>query len=158
MNFPDRVSSLLQQKGNQVFSIPSDASVYSAIELMAEKNVGGLLVIDRNCLVGIVSERDYMREVILKGRSLKNTPVREIMTQSPITIGPEITIDEAVRIMSANHIRHVPVVDYGVKNRGASFEGHVAGVLSMRDLLNSMASSQREAIEHMEHSLKTRSA
>jgi CBS domain-containing protein len=149
MNFPTPVSSLLLRKGNQVFSIPSDASVYSAIELMAEKSVGALLVIDNNRLVGIVSERDYTQKVILKGRSSKDTFVREIMTPSPITIAPETTVDEAMRIMDEKHIRHLPVVDS---------EGHVAGVLSVRDLLNSIVSLQGKAIEHMEQYLDTRIA
>jgi CBS domain-containing protein len=141
MNFPNPVSMLLRHKGNQVFSIPSDASVYSAIELMAEKNVGSLLVIDDNRLVGIVSERDYTRKVILMERSSKNTFVREIMTPSPITIAGETSVDEAMQIMRDNHIRHLPVLDS---------ERHVAGVLSMRDLLNSIVSSQSNTIEHME--------
>jgi predicted transcriptional regulator len=149
MNFPDPVSMLLRHKGNQVFSIPSDASVYSAIELMAGKNVGGLLVIDDNRLVGIVSERDYTRKVVLMGRSSKNTFVREIMTPSPITIARETSIEEAMRIMRDKHIRHVPVLDS---------EGQVAGVLSMRDLLNSIVSSQSKSIEHMEQYLETRMA
>jgi CBS domain-containing protein len=149
MNFPEPVSRLLGQKGNQVFSIPSDASVYSAIELMADKNVGGLLVIDNNRLVGIISERDYTRKVILMGKSSKSTFVREIMTPSPITIVPETTVDVAMRIMSDHHIRHVPVVDS---------QGHVIGVLSMRDLLNSIVASQSKAIEHMEQYLGTRIA
>jgi CBS domain-containing protein len=83
MNYPDPVSTLLEQKGNHAFSISSDASVYSAIELMADKNVGGLLVIDDKKLVGIISERDYTRKVILKGKSSKDTFVREIMTPAP---------------------------------------------------------------------------
>src|SRR5450755_4977273 len=110
MNFPNPVSMLLRHKGNQVFSIPSDASVYSAIELMAEKNVGDLLVIDDNRLVGIVSERDYARKVILLERSSKSTLVREIMTPSPITVARETSVDEAMRIMRDNHIRHLPVL------------------------------------------------
>jgi CBS domain-containing protein len=140
MNFPDPVSTLLEQKGNQAFSISSDASVYSAIELMADKNVGGLLVIDNNRLVGIISERDYTRKVILKGRSSKDTFVREIMTPSPITINVDTSIDEAMQIMRDKGIRHVPVVDS---------EGHVAGVLSIRDLLNWIVAAQARDMQHV---------
>ena len=86
MKVLDRVSMLLRQKGGDIFSVPSDASVYSAIDLMAEKRVGALLVVDNGNLVGIISERDYARKVILMGRSSKDTFVRDIMTPSPITI------------------------------------------------------------------------
>jgi predicted transcriptional regulator len=138
MNFPDPVSILLGQKGNQVFFIPSDASVYSAIKLMADKNVGGLLVVDDNRLVGIISERDYTRKVVLMGRSSNETLVREIMRSSPVTIRPDTSVGEAMRVMRDQGIRHVPVIDS---------EGHVAGVLSMRDLMNWIISSQEKAIE-----------
>jgi CBS domain-containing protein len=140
MNYPDPVSTLLKQKGNHAFSISSDASVYSAIELMADKNVGGLLVIDDKKLVGIISERDYTRKVILKGKSSKDTFVREIMTPAPITVSVDTCIDEAMRIMNEKGIRHVPVVDA---------EGHVAGVLSMRDLLSWIVSAQAKDMEHV---------
>ena len=86
MKVLDPVSVLLRQKGGDVYSLPSDASVYSAIEMMAEKHVGALLVVDDGYLIGIVSERDYARKVILKGRSSKDTFVREIMTPNPLTI------------------------------------------------------------------------
>ena len=135
------ISTVLRHKGNQVFSIPSDASVYSAIELMAEKNVGGLLVIDANRLVGIISERDYTRKVVLKGRSSKDTFVREIMTRSPITITHDTSVEEAMRIMRDNHIRHVPVTD--------SAE-HATGVLSTSDLMNWIIAFQEETIGQME--------
>ena len=97
--------------------------------------------------MGIVSERDYARKVILLERSSKSTLIREIMTPSPITVARETSVDEAMRIMRDNHIRHLPVLD---------LEGHIAGVLSLRDLLNSIVSSQSEVIEHMEHYLGIR--
>jgi CBS domain-containing protein len=142
MKVLDRVSMLLRQKGSEIFWLPSDASVYSAIELMADRHVGALLVIDEGQLVGIISERDYARKVILKGRLSKDTFVREIMTPSPITINCDTSVDEAMRIMTENRIRHLPVVNS---------ERHIAGVLSLGDLVNWILSSQDEAITHLEH-------
>jgi len=142
MKVLDCVSMLLRQKGGQVYSLPSDASVYSAIELMAEKRVGALLVVDNGRLVGIVSERDYARKVILMGRSSKDTFVREIMTANPITIHCDTTVDEAMRTMTENKFRHLPVVDS---------KGDIAGVLSIGDLVNWIVSSQDETIAHLEH-------
>lgn len=142
MKVLDSISMLLRHKGNEVFSIPPGASVYSAIEMMAEKRVGALLVIEDNRLVGIISERDYARKVILQGHSSKDTFVREIMTPSPFTIQCDKTVDEAMRTMTDHHIRHLPVVDN---------DGHVAGVLSIGDLVNWIVTSQDEAIAHLEH-------
>jgi CBS domain-containing protein len=142
MKVLDHVSMLLRQKGNDIFAVPPDASVYSAIELMAEKRIGALLVIDNGELIGVISERDYARKVILMGRSSKDTFVREIMTPSPITIGCNTSVDEAMRVMTENRIRHLPVVDK---------DGHVAGVLSIGDLVNWIVSSQDETIQHLEH-------
>jgi CBS domain-containing protein len=142
MKVLDRISMLLRQKGGTVYSLPSDASVYSAIELMAEKRVGALLVVDDGKLVGIISERDYARKVILKGRSSKDTFVREIMTPSPITITCDTSVDEAMRIMTENRFRHLPVINS---------EGKVAGVLSIGDLVNWIVTSQDETIAHLEH-------
>lgn len=138
----DCVSMLLRQKGSDVFSLPSDASVYSAIELMADKHVGALLVVDNGRLAGVISERDYARKVILKGRASKDTFVREIMTPSPITIRSETTVDEAMRTMTDNRIRHLPVVNS---------RGQIAGVLSLGDLVSWILSSQDETIAHLEH-------
>jgi CBS domain-containing protein len=138
----DPVSILLRQKGSEVFSLPSDASVYSAIELMAERRVGALLVVDEGRLVGVISERDYARKVILQGRASKDTFVREIMTPSPITIHCDTTIDDAMRTMTDNHIRHLPVLNS---------QRQIAGVLSIGDLVNWIVSSQDEHIAHLEH-------
>ena len=141
MQVLDRVSMILRKKGNAVISIRSDASVYSAIEIMADKQVGALLVIDDGRLTGVLSERDYARKVILKGRSSKDTSVREIMTASPITIGLDSTVDDAMRIMTTNRIRHLPVLDESQQ---------VIGVLSIGDLVNWILTSQHETIEHLE--------
>lgn len=142
MKVLDRVSMLLRQKGSDIYSLPSDASVYSAIEMMAEKRVGALLVVDEGHLVGVISERDYARKVILNGRSSKDTFIREIMTPSPITIECDTSVEEAMRVMTENRIRHLPVVNS---------EGHVAGVLSLGDLVNWIVTTQDETIAHLEH-------
>lgn len=142
MKVLDSVSMLLRQKGNEVFSLPSDASVYSAIEMMADRHVGALLVVDNGRLVGVVSERDYARKVILNGRASKDTFVHEIMTLSPITIRCETSVEDAMRTMTENHIRHLPVINAS---------GQIAGVLSIGDLVNWIVSSQHEAIAHLEH-------
>jgi CBS domain-containing protein len=142
MKVCDRVSTLLRQKGTDVYSVPSDASVYSAIELMAQNSVGALLVVDEGQLVGVISERDYARKVILNGRSSKDTFIREIMTPSPRTIECDTSVEEAMRIMTESRIRHLPVINS---------EGDVAGVLSIGDLVNWIVTTQDETIAHLEH-------
>jgi CBS domain-containing protein len=141
MKVNDRISAILRRKGSDIWSIPSDASVYSLIETMADKHVGALLVIDDGHLVGIASERDYARKVILKGRSSKDTFVREIMTPSPVTVCLECSVDEAMRTMTIHKIRHLPVVDHD----------KVVGMLSIGDIVNFIIWSQDQAIEHLEH-------
>ena len=140
MKVLDPVSMLLRKKGGDIFSMPSDASVYSAIELMADKRVGALIVIDDGRLVGVISERDYARKIILQGKSSKDTFIREIMTPSPITIHCDTSVDEAMRIMTQNRIRHLPVIDQA---------GHIAGVLSIGDLVNWIISSHEESIAQL---------
>ncbi len=138
----DRVSTLLLQKGNAVFSVPSTMSVYSAIETLAAKDVGALFVIDDGKLVGVISERDYARKMILQGKSPKETLVGEIMTSSPITVRSNESVEEAMRIMTDNHIRHLPVIDSA---------GNLAGVVSIGDLVGCIMTSQHQAIKHLEH-------
>src|ERR1700733_2962937 len=113
MRVLDPVSLVLRKKGCDIWSIPSDTTVYSAMQMMADKDVGALLVMDRGRLVGLISERDYARKVILLGRGSKDTLAREIMTASPITILPECSVDEAMRLITTNRIRHLPVVRDG---------------------------------------------
>src|SRR4051794_19655987 len=141
MKVHDRVSTILCRKGTDVWSIPPDASVYSAMEVMADKHVAPLLVIDNGHLDGIVSERDYARKVILMGRSSKDTFVREIMTPSPVTICLDCSVDDAMRTMTTHRIRHLPVVD----------KEKVVGMLSIGDLVNWIIMSQDQAIESLEH-------
>ncbi|MBV8550584.1 MAG: CBS domain-containing protein [Acidobacteriaceae bacterium] len=142
MKVLDHVSMLLRKKGTETFSVPSDASVFSALELMAEKRIGALLVVDEGRLVGIVSERDYARKVILSGKTSKETFVHEIMSSNPRTISCDTSVDEAMRIMTDSRFRHLPVIDS---------EGRIAGVLSIGDVVNWIVSSQDEAIAHLEH-------
>jgi CBS domain-containing protein len=142
MKVLDRITTILSRKGSDIWAVPPDASVYSAIELMAEKQIGALLVTEERKLVGIMSERDYARKVILKGRSSKDTFVYEIMTPSPVTVDPCATVHDAMQLMTARRIRHLPVVDK---------DGTLAGMLSIGDLVNWIISSQDEHIEHLEH-------
>jgi CBS domain-containing protein len=141
MKVLDRVSLILSRKGSDIWSLPPEASVYSAIELMADRHVGALLVIDRGELVGIISERDYARKVILNGKSSKETFVREIMTPDPHTISPHCPVHEAMEVMTNLRVRHLPIVECG----------KVVGMLSIGDLVNWVISSQDHAIEQMEH-------
>jgi CBS domain-containing protein len=140
MKIFDPVALILRKKGNDIWSVPSDVTVYSAMQMMADKNVGALLVIDNGQLVGIVSERDYARKVILQGRSSKDTPVREILTEPLITIRPECSVDEAMRLITTNRIRHLPVV----------CDGKVQGLISIGDLVQWIAFAQDQAIEQLE--------
>jgi len=141
MKLVEMVTTILKRKGPEVYSVPPHASVYDAIEMMADKHVGALLVISEGKLAGVISERDYARKVILKGRSSKETLVEEIMTSSVITVGPERRIDECMRLMTDNRIRHLPVVE-GEK---------VLGVISIGDLVNWIISAQEATIDQMEN-------
>lgn len=138
----DRVSAVLRQKGSVIFSIPSSISVYRAVEALADKGVGALLVIDDGQLVGVISERDYARKIILQGKASKDTLVRDIMTPSPMTISSDTSVEEAMRIMTENRIRHLPVMDA---------TGSLAGVVSIGDLVKWIMKSQDDAIAHLEH-------
>lgn len=113
MNLTDTVRAVLKQKGQDVWSVTPEVWVYDAIEMMADKHVGALLVTHEGKLVGIISERDYARKVILEGKSSKQTRVLEIMTSPAIRVAPERSVEECMRIMTDNHIRHLPVVENG---------------------------------------------
>jgi CBS domain-containing protein len=134
------LSQLLDLKGKDVHSVGPDAPVLDAIRTMAEKHVGALLVLEEGRLAGIISERDYARKVVLMGRSSTNTPVRDIMTTEVLTIGPEDTVDAAMRLMTRQRIRHLPVV------RGPK----VMGVVSIGDLVKSVIEDQRHTIEDLQ--------
>jgi CBS domain-containing protein len=139
MELTDKVQLLLRSKNQAVWHISPEACVYDAIEIMADKHVGALLVMSLGTLVGVVSERDYARKVILQGKSSKLTPVKEIMTSPAIFVTPECSIQDCMRIMTDKHIRHLPVV-----------EGRdILGVISIGDLVKWVISAQEQTISQL---------
>jgi CBS domain-containing protein len=141
MEIYDTVRDILQKKSRDVWSISPEMTVYQAIEIMAEKRIGALLVIEDGKLAGIVSERDYARKVILKGRSEKETRVREIMTSPVIFVEPRQTVDECMKIITVNRIRHLPVLD----------GERVVGIVSIGDVVNWIISAQNHTIEQLQN-------
>lgn len=134
------VSQLLANKGNAIYSLGPEEPVFDAIRLMAERQVGALLVMDGEALLGIVSERDYARKVILMGRSSKETPVSAIMTPAPlITVTPDSRARECMRLMSDRRIRHLPVLE----------GGRVVGMLSIGDLVRAIIEAQDAEIQQL---------
>jgi len=134
------VSELLQGKGGGVWSVAPESSVFSALKLMAEKNVGALLVMQSDALRGILSERDYARKVILLGKSSHELEVREIMSDKVVCVGPKQTVDECMAVMSSKRIRHLPVLE----------GGKVIGMLSIGDLVKEVIADQQLTIQQLE--------
>ena len=139
-DFATTIGMVLRQKDGQIASVRPDASVYQAIEIMADKKVGALLVMEGAMLLGIISERDYARKVILKNRSSHDTPVGDIMTASPVSVAPEDTVHHCMQLMTEGRFRHLPVV------KG----GRVVGMLSIGDLVKAVIQEQTEHIEQLE--------
>jgi CBS domain-containing protein len=135
-----QVKHLLESKGSTVFSIAPDAPVLEAIKHMAEHRVGALLVMRGDQLVGVMSERDYARKVILQGRSSSQTAVSDIMSSEPLTVGPDTDVFDCMRLCTDSRIRHLPVVD-GTR---------VIGVISIGDLVKAVIDAQAEQIEHLQ--------
>lgn len=140
IHFDEPITSLLIQKGRAVWSISPEATMYEAIERMSEINIGALVVISAEKLVGIVSERDYARRVILKGRQSREIRVREIMSMPVFYVAPETTIDECMRVMASRLVRHLPVLE----------DERVVGMISMGDLVKWIISSHEQTIHHLE--------
>lgn len=135
------ISSILKEKNQAVWTIRPDATVFEAIQLMAEKNIGALLVTEGARLIGVISERDYTRKVAIKGRSSKETTVREICSSSPIVISPNDSVDDAMREMSTNRVRHLPVM-----------EGEtIVGIVSIGDLVNWTITAQGVALDQLQN-------
>jgi CBS domain-containing protein len=134
------VEQLLSVKSSDIWSIDPDALVFDAITLMAEKGIGALLVIKDQRVVGILSERDYARKVLLKGRSSRQTPVRDIMTADVIFASPEQTVEECMGLMTNKRIRHLPVMA----------DDRLEGVISIGDLVKAVIADQQETIEQLE--------
>jgi CBS domain-containing protein len=135
------VNQLLKGKGTQVFSVAPSDSVLHAVEMMATRHVGALLVMERESLLGIISERDYARKVILKNRSSHDTPVSDIMTAPAVTVSPEDTVHRCMEIMTEKRFRHLPVMK----------SGRVVGMLSIGDLVKAVIEEQSQRIEQLEH-------
>jgi len=140
MKVTGNVETILSRKGHQTWSVSPDDTVLAAITLMAEKNIGALPVMEGERLVGMFSERDYTRKVALKGRSSKDTKVREIMTSTLATVTPHHSVDECLRLMTDRRVRHLPVLE----------GGRLVGLVSIGDLVNYVISAQSAAIDHLE--------
>lgn len=134
------IRQLLKRKGSEVWSTSPDASVYEALQLLAEKNIGALVVLRDGELVGVISERDYARKVILHRKTSMKTPVMEIMTEEVITVGTGSTVEEAMILMTDKRIRHLPVVE-GEK---------IVGVVSIGDLVKAIIADQEFTIDQLE--------
>jgi CBS domain-containing protein len=134
-----QVRHLLAEKGDSVFSIGPDEPVLAAVRMMADHYIGALLVMRGDELVGIVSERDYARKIILQNRSSADTPVRDIMSAPVLTVQPEDSIDTCMRLCTDRRVRHLPVVE----------DGKIVGVVSIGDLVKAVISEQSEQIEHL---------
>ncbi|AFD08110.1 CBS domain-containing protein [Solitalea canadensis] len=136
-----KVRSILQLKGNAVFTISPSHTVYDALELLVEKNIGALMVVDNERFVGIFTERDYARKVILKGRSSKETLIGEIMTSTPVSVTIDDSIEHCMKLMTNKFIRHLPVVE----------NDKLAGLISIGDVVKYIIDEQKFIIENLEH-------
>jgi CBS domain-containing protein len=141
MDVSGTIGAILSQKSKDIFSIRSDAMVFEALEIMDEKNVGALLVMDGDRLNGIISERDYTRKVFLRGKRSRETKISEIMSTNLTVTHPREPVEKCLRLMTDKHIRHLPVVE----------GDQVVGVISIGDLVKHVISCQQAAIAHLEN-------
>ncbi|MDD8020052.1 MAG: CBS domain-containing protein [Acidobacteriota bacterium] len=135
------VKQILEEKGHEVWTISPEATVYDALKVMADKDIGALIVVENDQVVGIISERDYARKVMLKGKSSLDTPVKGIMSTEIYYVGPEVTAEECMALMTEKRIRHLPVMD----------KGKLTGVISIGDAVKSIISTQKVTIEHLQN-------
>lgn len=134
------INEILSHKSSQLWSISPEATVFEAIQIMADKNVGAVLVMADDKLVGIATERDYTRKVVLKGKSSRETKVKDIVATPPITVTPSHTVEECMKLMTTHRVRHLPVLD----------QGKVTGLVSIGDLVNWIISAQSVTIHQLE--------
>jgi CBS domain-containing protein len=139
------VGQILRKKGHDIWSVGPDTTVYEALQMMADKNVGALVVLENGELVGIFSERDYARKIVLQGKTSRQTAVSEIMTSRVNCVHPEQTTDECMALMTAKHIRHLPVLDE---------DDRLVGVISIGDVVKAIISDQEFVIEQLENYIK----
>ena len=135
------IAQLLNAKGKQIWAVEPKATIFEALEIMSEKGIGALLVMEDGKLKGIFSERDYARKVILKGKSSKETPVGELMTKKVFYIDPQKTTNDCMAMMTAKRIRHVPVIE----------DNQVMGIVTIGDVVNQIISEQEVTINHLEN-------
>ncbi|MDQ4139457.1 MAG: CBS domain-containing protein [Bacteroidota bacterium] len=136
-----KVRHILQKKGNNIYSIDPNRTVFDGLELMMEKNLSALLVIENGKFIGIFTERDYARKVILKGKASKETLIREVMSEHPITVTSDATVEDCMKLMTDRQFRHLPVVD----------NNELVGIVSIGDLVKFIIEEQRIIIEDLEH-------
>ena len=136
-----KVADILTSKRNFIYSITASASVFDALKMMAEKNIGALMVIEEEKLLGIFSERDYARKIVLQGKASHDTPVNEIMTKTVITVHPSDSLEHCMNLMSENRIRHLPIEE----------NEKVSGIISIGDVVNAIIKSKKETITHLQN-------
>lgn len=139
------VRNILEKKGHTVYTVGPDSTVYDALELLEEQNLGSLVVTDQGKLIGVFTERDYARKVVLKGRASKETYIREIMSDRPVVVNLHSTIEECMQLMTEKHIRHLPVMD----------GSELVGVISIGDVVKYIIEEKDYVIENLRHYITT---
>jgi CBS domain-containing protein len=140
------VKDILREKGTQVYSISPDAKVYNALQLMADKNVGALMVMEGDTAIGLISERDYARKIVLKGKLSKDIPVREIMTADMVCVGPDEDVEVCMELMTDKRVRHLPVLE----------NDQLIGIISIGDIVKTIIRHKEEIIKQLESYIKGR--